>query len=253
MKKLLVILFVLVSLRAEAAIAVGANVSFKTGTGAGTSGAVTEMTGATTGDIFVAVTIIDGAGTSLARPSGWTPIDSGTLGATEFDYDISCVVRGGSAPSLTWSWTGSEYYEVHILRFTGADTTNCFDLKGTAFTSASGNKGATRAASDIDPPSTTPSTPTSMAVAIGVHWAGSLASWTGPTGYTYKSTNTAGIDVMMAVKLLSSGAAEDPDEFFENVTTNDSIYANVVMLKEPAAGGATSKPCGTRLMGIPCH
>jgi hypothetical protein len=219
----------------QAAIAYGTT-GFKTGTAAG-SGAVTEPASAASGDVFVALCLVDAVATSLLRPTGWTNILNDTTGAGGMDFDISWVARGGSAPNLSWTWTGSWYYEVHILRFTGVDNVSPIDAQGTLVKSTSGNKGNSQAGSDVDPPAVIAATTNTMAIAIAGHWTGSSSAWSAPTNYTMRSTNTAGLDGMMATRLLTGTGSEDPNEFFESTNTAlNHLFAMTITLKEASAG-----------------
>ncbi len=214
------------------AITVGGTPSFKTGSGAG-SGAVTEMASAASGDVFVAVIVVDAAATGLARPSGWTNLKNGTT-ATQFDYDISYIVRGGSAPSLTWAWTGSLAYEVHIVRFIGVDNVTPIDAQGTL---ASGNG---RMDTAVDPPAVVAVALNTMAVALCAHWTGSATpGWTAPTGYTRQSDNTLGNDCAIATKLLSAAGSEDPSVFSGNASNIADWIAHTITLDPAGAGGGT--------------
>ena len=231
------------------AIAFG-TASFKTGTAAG-SGAVTEPASAAAGDVFVALALVDAGSTSLARPASWVNVYNGTTGAGGMDYDVSYIVRGAGAPSLTWSWTTSNYYEVHILRFTGVDNTMILDLTPPAvFSMTSGQKGTTQAASEIDPPSITPASDNCGIVAIGGHWTGSVGTgWTAPTNYTLRSDNTIGNDGMLATRVLVGGAggAENPNEFFNSGSVGlDHLFAMTIALREAGAGAALAIPVLTR-------
>jgi hypothetical protein len=237
--------------RLDAAIAYGTT-AFKTGTGAGTSGAVTEPASAASGDVFVAMTLIDAGGSGLARPAGWTNIVNDTTGAGGMDFDISYIVRGGSAPALTWTWTGTEYYEVHILRFTGADTSTPLDAQSSLLKSTTAEKGTSHAASQVNPPAVTAATANTMAVAIAGHWSGSSGAggWTAPTNYTLRSTNTTGNDGMMASRLLVGSGSEDPDSFFDSDTTGTShAFALTITLKEIGGGGGAAAPKRLLLSG----
>lgn len=244
------VLVVLGASSAQAAIAYGTS-SFKTGTAAG-SGAVTEPSGAASGDVLIALVGTSGSASALTRPAGWTNIVNGTSQNFAFDYDISYIIRGGSAPSLTWTWTGSVYYEVHIIRVTGADGTTPLDAQSSLL-SINGARGTTQALSDIDPPTVTAVSANTLAVAVAAHWQGSSASlWAPPTGYSLRSDNTVGNDGMIATKVLSASGAEDPNEFFCTLNTPNDIIAITLTLAEAAGGGGggTTKKMMTLGVGL---
>jgi hypothetical protein len=236
MRRLLALIVALVLWSAVPASAATAfrSASFKTGTGAG-SGAVTEPAGCTSGDVEIALTLTVSSATSLTRPASWTNLYNGTSTTPKFDYDVSWIARTGSAPSLTWTWTGSVYYEVHILCISGADT-SAIDGSSTLAGGASGNPQS----SIVDPAAVTVATTNAFSVAIGVHWNGSAPSWIAPAtpAYTMRSDNTSGNDGMMATRQLTATGSENPDGFDSAGGVADDWIAVLVVFKEAAAGGA---------------
>lgn len=182
--------------------------SFATGSTPGSNSSITgtEPTGAANGDYLVMVAFMEATGsTSITVPSGWTSLKSGVAG-TGFRYVICGISRGASAPSyaVTSVSSSGRYYEVHVCAFSGAGATQP-DSQAAAVAT-----GSTQ--TDIDPPATTAVSSAAMAVAIGIHWAGSWGTgWTTiPTGYTLRTDNTPGNDGVIVTKLLSVSGAENP-------------------------------------------
>jgi hypothetical protein len=147
------------------------------------------------------------------------------------EIDVSYIVRGGSAPALTWSWTNNAYAEVYVLRFTGVDNANPIDAQAASVvTNTNGVQGSTRAASDIDPPAVTAASANAMAVALAGHWSGFAGAWTPPTGYDLRGTSH--FMGMMATRLLTAAGSEDPDEFFTNGAFAEDMFAFTFTLRE---------------------
>jgi hypothetical protein len=61
-----------------------------------------EPTGTASGDILVAIALVDTTSTILTRPTGWTNLVSGLVSG-KFRYDVSYIVRGGSAAATTYT------------------------------------------------------------------------------------------------------------------------------------------------------
>jgi hypothetical protein len=196
----------------------------------GTSVTPSDPSDGASGDVYIGFWLGESAITNLARPSGWTLIVDGTTGVN-MDYDVSYVVRGGSAPNLTWSWTSSSYAEVYVLRFTGVDTANPIDAQAASvFVDNTAVQGNTRAASDIDPPAMTTNTANTMAIALAAHWSGFTGAWTPPTNYDLRGTSH--FMGMIATRSLAAAGSEDPDEFFTNNTFSDDAFAFTFALRE---------------------
>lgn len=176
---------------------------------------VTEPTGAASGDALIGYMVFDAASSTAANashPAGWTLLYSGTQGL--FKYSVAYIIRGGSAPGLTWTTAGTSIYrEVHVMCLTGAASLT-LDSQATA---TSGNT----TTHFPNPPSTTAIASTSMAICGGSNWAGSGPSnfWVAPTGYTLRSDNTSGNDSAIGTKSLAAAGAEDPAAFSGNLST----------------------------------
>jgi len=161
---------------------------------------VTEPAGATSGDALIALVVADAA-TTIGIPAGWHSLYTGTTGSA--DFSVSWIERGGSAPSLTWTFTGTNIYrEVQILCLQGSAAIT-LDSQ-----SASGGTGTSD--HNPDPPSTTAVASTSLAVAGAVNFA-SFFSYTASTGYTIRTDTTSNLyDGVMETKSLSASGAENP-------------------------------------------
>lgn len=172
--------------------------SFKTGTG--TSQTATEPASAASGDMLVALCI---AGAVISQPTGWTQAFKDTQGGVS--WVVSYVSRGGSAPSLAWTWAGSVYYELHILCLQPGVNTVTFDAVSTA-----GGKG-NGSGHNPDPPAVVAVAASSLALAGGVNYGGSTTGgFTASAGYVVRSDNTVGNDAVMETKSLSASGSENP-------------------------------------------
>jgi hypothetical protein len=185
--------------------------------GTGGNATVTEPGSAAANDVFVAVAICANAAT-LTRPTGWTPLYSGTSG-TSFKYDVSYIRRGGSAPSLVWTIGSSVYREVHVMAYSGVDTTTAIDAQSTGVVNNSTNP---------DPDSVTTTAANSMVVIVGINWNGSSPSWA-HAAYTIRSDNTAGNDVVMAELKKATAGAENPANFTGAPFGADQFAASVAL------------------------
>ncbi|HSX15666.1 MAG TPA: hypothetical protein VLF40_02660 [Candidatus Saccharimonadales bacterium] len=193
---------------------------------------VSEPSGTVQNDILVYLYIGQSNVSGITQPTGWTTIYTANSFTPVFTYRLAYVVRGASAPSLTWSgWASSPYFEVYVLSFSGCDTSNPIDSSAQV-TSDSGT--------NPDPPSTTAVSSSAMALAVGINWSGSSAGdgWTPPTGYTLRTDNTPANDGAIATKLLSSSGAENPSAYSGYSGGNTDRWSATVTLA-PAATSTT--------------
>jgi hypothetical protein len=168
---------------------------------------VTEPAGATAGDVLIAFALADADGTTdITPPSGWTTL-YGPTHLTNTRFIVSYIVRGGSAPALTWTISGaSKYREVQILCLQTSGGTITLDSQSSA--GATGN--ATLSAHKPDAPATTAGASTSLAVTGGYHFDGSTVSAWAVSGYTIRTRNTIGDDSFMGTKSLAASGSENP-------------------------------------------
>lgn len=213
--------------------------------GSGTSSTPAEPASAVSGDVLVGICVVDAAGTTApTRPSGWTNIyNAVSTTQGDFRYDVSYIVRGGSAPALNWTWTGSAFNECHVIRLTGAAASPLDASPATVHTSGTGAP---------NPPSITPTTNNALILIGGCHWTGSVGAggWVAPANYTRRSNNTVGNDVVIATRVMVGGAgvAEDPAAFTTGVLANEDALAFSVAFKE--AAGSSAVLTGTAIGGI---
>ena len=196
--------------------------------GIGTSVTGTEPTGTVQNDVLIALYIVDSTSGTLGIPSGWTSIYSGVSPTPNYRYNLCYIVRGASAPSLAFTHTGSVYRELFIMSYSGCNTNAPINasVDGGGFTS---NPQAP------NPPSATATVANAMALAIGIGWNGSASGgWTPPSGYTMRTDNTAGNDVMVASKLLVSAGAEDPGAFGNGTVSGSTDGWQATVILAPA-------------------
>ncbi len=193
----------------------------------------TEPTGTVQGDVLVALFEVQGSVT-YTPPSGWTTIFSGTSFSSQFKYYLGYIVRGASAPNLTWSYTGTAYRELYIIGFSGCDTTNPIDASAQIPSASAAN-------ANPDPPAVTAVSSAAMALAIGDNWTGSNAGgWTPPTGYTVVTNNANGNDCAISTKLLSTSGTENPSAYGNVGSSSATDYWAATVTLSPPRGTNTA-------------
>jgi hypothetical protein len=211
----------------------------------GTTGNPGEPSGTASGDALIMFAIVDATSATFTLPAGWTSLVSGTV-TSKFKYDILWIERGGSAVATTVTVSSGAYKEIYILGISGADTTTPIDATAAAVASGTGSRGTA-----VDPPAVTAVSSAALAVAFGVHWAGSLSGWTAPTGYTLQTDNTAGNDGMAATKLLSASGSENPSNFVSGgAGTSDAWIAYTLTIAPPGAGGGGTTVKALAALGV---
>jgi hypothetical protein len=207
------------------------NESHVTGTGNGAT--PSEPASAALNDVFAALAFCDTASSSLGIPSGWISKFSGVSSNSLFRYDLAWVRRGSSAPSLSWTMSGSAYREVFIVAYSGCVTS------GDPFEAAT-DGGNVANGSNPDCPSVTTINANAMALAAAINWSGSGGGgWTAPSGYTLRTNNAAGNDGMISEKLVVSAGAENPGVYSGAGGTNN-VWTATLALKADTGGAATS-------------
>lgn len=168
--------------------------------GTGTSPTVTEPTAAKNGDVLLAFALSTTAG-AITRPAGWSPLYVGTAGTTGFD---ACWIRRGeTAPALTWTVTGSVYREVFVV---------CLqrDGAGPILLHAQSAAGATATGSAVqpNPPPVTSTTPTWLAICVGLNF-GATGTWA-CANFTARTSGGAAFDGGVFSRALTAPGIEDP-------------------------------------------
>jgi hypothetical protein len=247
MTRLLVLLTLLLALLLPGqGWAVIAKETHSQGTNTAAGVTATEPASSTSGDVFIAFVHTEGSATGLTRPSGWTNLYNGTSSEVVYDYDVSYIVRGGSAPALNWTWTGSAYYEYYIVRFSGVDGTTPINNAGSLTNNFNGVP---------DPPAITPSggLTNTMAVIFGIGWCGSdTGGFVAPTNYTIAVTPATGLNAAVAYRQLASASAEDPAAWTGITDCGQNVTQSTITLTTGSGGGGpTLPPIGSLgLMGV---
>lgn len=202
--------------------------SFKSGTA--TSQTTTEPAGTTSGDRLVALCI---AGAVISQPSGWTQRFKDTQGGVS--WVVSEIARGGSAPSLAWTWAGSVYYELHIIALQPGVNTVSFDAVSSAGAKGNGTL------HNPDPPAVVAVASTTLCVAGGVDFGGSsFGGWTPSTGYLIRSDNAAFNDAFLETKSLSASGSENPGAVGNVVGAAQDYWDGFSMTFTDETGGAAT-------------
>lgn len=171
-------------------------------TGTASSQTPAEPASAAADDIFIAIAYIESASATFTAPSGWTSlfgpssvtIDTGVMTTPDtWELHAYWIRRGGSAPTLTFSFGVSAYCEVRVMAYSGAYNS------GDPFSFASQ---ATRNTAVLDTPfpdtSGTTDTADELLVWVGGNFVGALA-WVKPTSPgTWADRGTNGTDVYVA-------------------------------------------------------
>lgn len=209
---------------------------------------VTEPAGCASGDVEVALALAD-IGTSLTRPTGWTQIAAYVGSTTAMMWEVDYITRGGSAPSLTWTVTGTtKYREVYIVCLQGAAA---ITLDSQSATGASGTSGNTTPSHDPDPPATIAVATTSLAIAGGINYGGSLAGgYTVSTGYTVQTSNVAGLSGVIESKSLSAAGSENPSAITNDVNGVQDYWDGFTVTFTDAGGGGCTRSPTLTLMGV---
>jgi hypothetical protein len=134
--------------------------------------AQSEPSGATAGDLLVAII---GASAAPTNPGGWTQIGT-TQTESSYSYNVWYIVRGGSAPSLTWGGGGGSPVG-SVACYRGVPGTSPLDASATQTVDAN---------DDVSP-----SVTTSVANGVLICFLGdnNTSSFTAPSGMTLRTTN----------------------------------------------------------------
>ncbi|HSX15667.1 MAG TPA: hypothetical protein VLF40_02665 [Candidatus Saccharimonadales bacterium] len=192
-----------------------------------------EPAGAAQNDILVSLFMVT-ASSSYSLPAGWTSLYSGTSATSQYKYNLAYIVRGGSAPSTSWTYSGLPYHEVYIVAFSGCDTVHPINAQAQIASFQGVN-------TNPDPPSVTTTGFPAMILAIGTNWNGSASSWTAPSGYILQTDNSAHNDCTISTKTLSLPGSEDPGAY-SGVSTGGSadIWAATIALNPASLSSVSS-------------
>lgn len=176
-----------------------------------------EPTGAAQGDLMLAVAAIDQSAT-MTPPAGWTSVFTGISQAPQFRYYVYYIVRGPTAPDMTWVHFNT-YREVFVIgHYSDVAATLVKDAQ-----SASGSNGVGTGVNP-NPPAVTAVAAAGKVICGGVNWAGAGASnWAPPSGYTIQNASV-GDDVCLASKTFAAAGSEDPGAFGNVATSGAADY-----------------------------
>lgn len=196
--------------------------------GAPTDITATEPTGSASGDGLLAALLIEVGGTSpgtVNTPSGWTYIGRST--ASAFTVDYFKILRGGSAPTYTFSWTVGlngtfGYAELNVIGFSGVVGSSFVE----SYSLGSGGTGT-----QPDPPAVTTLTTDTTVVAFGFSWSGWAAA-ASLTGYTSRFGGTT-YDAVGLSKAVAAAGLEDPGLISAADGSNSIAAATFVLASVP--------------------
>ncbi len=184
-----------------------------------TSITATEPSGAAEGDLLVAIHVADSTATVVTPPSGW--IGEALVG-NGAGTRISRIVRGSSAPSLTFTSDSSQEHVVIIFRISGYDPHEPL----TPYNFGSGGGG------------TIPNTPPTAAftngalVFSGFGADGDTEPDAVPTGYTglFSQSSVGGgtCTAGLAYKAMTSADLEDPGDWGTTTINGHATHTFVI-------------------------
>lgn len=133
---------------------VSAQVTFRSATTSqstsDTSRSPADPSGGALDDSYIAVAWIDIEDGTWTIPSGWTEIEDHLQDVAVGHTNVSRIVRGASAPNLTWSYSGTaDDIRVTVYAFEGVHTTTSLDVvyvTGDHYTQATDDPTAANAA-----------------------------------------------------------------------------------------------------------
>lgn len=85
----------------------------------------TEPTGTVEGDLLIAICLHAASATAWTGPSGWTEI--GQTSAAGNSASAWYIVRGASAPDLTWGGPGASNSRITVITINAYDSSNIVD------------------------------------------------------------------------------------------------------------------------------
>lgn len=209
----------------------------------GTSPTVSEPASCANGNAEIAFYLTTNTG-APTFPAGWVSIYNSS--STNTAWRVGYIIRSG-VPNLGFTHTGSIYYELHIVCLQGAATIT-FDANSTTGSVVTSSTAAP------NPTAVVAVAGTSMSIAGGFNFgAGGLNSWGAPAGYTLRSLNTGGVDVVIATKSLIASGPEDPAIFTLTTTTADNMWNGFAMTFTDTGGAVGCTPkSGLTLTGAGC-
>lgn len=197
----------------------------------GTSPSVSEPTGAANTDMLVAFYLTTAAG-APTFPGTWTSAYNGS--STNTAWRVGYIQRGGSAPSLAFTHTGSIYYELHLMAIQGAATVT-FDAQSTTGSVVTSSTAAP------NPTAVIAVAASSLSIAGGFNFGVSgTNTWGAPAGYAIRTLNTGGIDAVMATKSLAAAGSEDPAIFTLTSVAADNMWNGFAITFTDAGGGGAT-------------
>lgn len=185
----------------------------------------TEPTGTASGDVMVACLDENGGVTAHTGPVGWTQLEQSTYG-TANRGSIWFILRGGSAPSLSWTGPLAALVDIDIFTYRGSDQTTPIDV----------HTSAVRASSTTPlSPSVTTNVANDLLMAILLNEALNSSTVTQPTGMTSRQDGfTVGDDIFMADLALGAAGATGTKQWTLNFA--DATWTVAVAITAPAAG-----------------
>lgn len=233
--RLIALLFLLFSVNAHAAISF---ISASTDRSASdTSVTPSDPASAQEDDLYIGFAFHNSEDGTWSCPTSWTEVDN-NISAVSGAHTLVCYIkRGGSAPNLTFSYSGTaDDIRAVVYAFRGQDTTSPFDVTYSA--------GSHYQESTNDPTAANPAITTNTNDAVVVLFQALEFSAAGtpgaPSGYTLDSTGHGLTPQLeMAYKTVTSAGTETPGVWTHtSFNSGDDPLAYTLAIK-PSTNAAT--------------
>jgi hypothetical protein len=206
-------------------------VSISSDAATGTSPSISEPSGTMAGDCIVALYLVDAASATLTIPTGWTSLFNGITAGSLILYNFCYIVRGASAPSYSFTHTGSVYRELHVLSYNGTDPINPIDSVATFVRTTS------TSFPQMIPPNILTVSNAAMVIEGAACWSGGTYN-TPSTNYTIRTpVSERGV---IEDRLLATAGAETPSYISGVGTSTTDIILMTIALAPPNPITATA-------------
>lgn len=188
----------------------------------------TEPAGTASGDVLIACLDEAGGVTAHTGPAGWTPLEQSNYATLNVNRgSVWFILRGGSAPSLTWSGPLAVLTDIDIFTYRGSDQTTPIDV----------HTSAVRASSTTPlSPSVTTNIANDVLLAILFNEEANSTVVTQPSGMTSRQDGfTVGDDIFMADLTLGAAGATGTKQW--TLDTGDATWAVALAIAPPSATG----------------
>lgn len=142
------------------------------------------LSGLANGDFLVAMVAVASQTDTITGPAGWTAVAGGNVtvptaaAGKQIQLFYHLVTNAASETGPTFSWTTSAKSAIHVIKYTGVDTTTPIDVVGLEYDSGGAS------VSTFAAPAITTVTAGAVVIACAVLDADTAATLTMPSGYS---------------------------------------------------------------------